>query len=318
MFYYHPPVFDSGGGLTRKYVMDTLAHMMTHTDLLLSGVGRRFRGLSARPSRFRIAAWGLFFCLLFPSLASQALGAEFYGISRPSSEAALSFTLAGRVTKVLIVDGDFVEPGSLLAEQDGSVLDARMEQFRLESESRVEIEASEAELAQREQDLKKIRQAHEKGAATDLERERAQLEVVISRYRVKAAEEKRDMAVLKLKEAEAERKQYYLASSVRGRIEKLHLVEGESPRQMEPVLTVVNCDPLWIEVPLPLAEADKLSPEDEVTVKFPNGSIGKANVLFISSIADAASETLTVRLAMPNPEWRRAGERVGIVLPGSL
>lgn len=290
--------------------------MNTYDKSVSCGTGSRLHGLSGGCSGIRLVALGILFCLLLPLLAAQAPGAEFYGISRPSSEAALSFTLAGRVTRVLVVDGDFVEPGGLLAEQDGSVLDARMEQFRLEAESTVEIEASKAELAQREQDLKKIRQAHEKGAATDLEHERAQLEVVISRYRVKAAEEKRDMAVLKLKEAEAERKQYYLTSSVRGRIEKLHLVEGESPRQMEPVLTVVNCDPLWIEVPLPLAEADRLSVGDEVMVKFPNSGTGKANVLFISSIADAASETLTVRLTMANPEWRRAGERVGIILSG--
>lgn len=256
-------------------------------------------------------------CLALAVFFASASAMDYYGISRPSSEAALGFSVAARVTKVNVVDGDFVNPGDILAEQDVSVLDARIEQLRLEASSVVEIEASKAELGQRIQDLKKIRQAHEKGAATDLEFERAELEVVISRYRVKAAEEKREMAELKLKEAEAERKQYVLVSSVKGRIEKLKLVEGEAPRQNEPVLMVVNCDPLWIEVPLPLARADSLRTGQEMEVRFPNGGAARATVLFISSLADAASETQTIRLSMPNPDQRRAGERVGISLSGS-
>lgn len=256
-------------------------------------------------------------CLAVSAVVCPAFAMEYYGISRPSSQAMLSVTTAGKVTKVLVVDGDFVKPGDLLAEQDGSVLDARIDQLRLEAASMVEIDASKAELAQREQDLKKINQAHEKGAATDLERERAELEVVISRYRVKAAEEKRLMSALKLKEVEAERNQLHLVSSVTGRVESLRLVEGEAPRPNEPIMTVINVDPLWIEVPLPLSRVDALSVDSEVMVRFPNGNEAVARVLFISLLADAASETLAIRLAMPNPELHRAGERVGIVLPGA-
>lgn len=261
------------------------------------------------------------FLVLVASLSAYPITSsamEYYGISKPSSEAAIGFSVPGRVTAVLIKDGDQVKPGDLLAEQDGSVLDARIEQMRLEAGSSVEIDASKAALAQREQEVKKIKQAHEKGSATDLELERAELEVVISRFRVKAAEEKRDMAVLKLKEAEAERNQLYLKSSVPGRIEKLRLELGEAPKPMEPVMLIVNCDPLWIEVPLPLADATALKPGMDVKVRFPDGSRGDGRVLVISSVADAASETVSAKLTMPNPENRRAGERVGIILPDGV
>lgn len=246
-----------------------------------------------------------------------AAAVEFYGISKPSSQASLGFSVSGRVTSVKVKDGDYVSPGDILAEQDVSVLDARIAQLRHEANSMVEVEASQAELTQREQDVKKITQAHGKGAATDLELERAKLEVVISRYRVKAAEEKREMAALKLAEAEAERKQYVLSSSIQGRVENLVLTVGEAPKPMEPILVVVNCNPLWIEVPLPLMRAASLKQDAEVTVRFQDGSDDKAKVLFIASVGDAASDTVPVRLVMPNPDNRRAGERVGILLPGA-
>ena len=255
---------------------------------------------------------GISILLALPAVG-QAL--ECYGQSHPSSQALLGFTVSGRVTEVMVRDGDFVNPGDVLAEQDGSVLDARIAQYHLESESVVEIEASKAELAQREQDLKKIRQAHDKGAATDLELEQAGLEVVISEFRVKAAEEKKAMAGLKLAEAEEEREQLYLKSPIKGRIESLKLTAGEAPKPMEPVLMVVNCDPLWIEVPTPLAQATPLEQGRELTVRFPDGGSEQAEVLFISSVADSASDTVAVRLVLPNPDNRRAGERITVILP---
>ena len=264
----------------------------------------------------RIGYRSAFIVLLVMQL-SVAAGMDHYGISKPSSEAALGFSVPGRVIAVRVEDGVQVKPGDLLAEQEGKVLDARIAQMRLEAESRVEIDAAKAALEQREQDLEKILQAHDKGAATDLELDRARLEVVISRYRVTAAEEKRDMAVLKLREAEAERDQLYLRSSIAGRIEKLRLVVGEAPKPMEPVLMVVNCDPLWIEAPLPLAAAIGLKPGMEAGIRFPDGSSGTATVLVISSVADAASETVSARLTMANPSSRRAGERVTITIPGA-
>lgn len=253
--------------------------------------------------------------VLLAGFSAAASAVECYGISRPSSQASLGFTVSARVTTVMIRDGDAVGPGDLLADQDVSVLDARIAQLRLESESDVELDAAKAELVQREQDQKKIGQAHAKGAATDLEFERAELEVVISRFRVKAAEEKKSMAALKLGEAEVERKQYFLRSSIKGRIENLKLTAGEAPKPMEPVLMVVNCDPLWIEVPLPLAHASSMSEGREVAVRFHNGDTERAKVLFITSVADSASETVGVRLVLPNPKNRRAGERVTVVIP---
>ena len=271
-------------------------------------------GRPPSPARMLCIVTGILLMTLIAALPASAM--EVYGISKPSSYASLGFSVAGRVVSVLVKDGDFVSPGDVLAEQDGGVLDARIAQLRLEAASMVEVDASRAELAQREQDVKKISQAHQKGAATDLELERAELEVVISRFRVQAAQEKREMAALKLAETQEERKQLFLRSSIQGRVENLALTVGEAPRPMEPVLVVVNCDPLWIEVPLPLMQAATLSSDDKVTVRFLDGTIENAGILFIASVADAASETVAVRLALPNPANRRAGERVSIVLPG--
>lgn len=245
----------------------------------------------------------------------HAEAVELYGISKPSAEVAMGFTAPGRVAAVNVPAGGRVKAGDVIAEQDSQVLDARIQQIALESASTVEVDAAKAELAQRRQELVKISQVHEKGAATDLELERAELEVVIGGFRVTAAEEKRLMASHRLEELRAERDLLFLKSPIDGIVEKLQIETGESPQSMEPVVLIVNCDPLWIEVPAPLPAAAHMNINDEIAIIYPDKSAGVGKVAVISQVADSASETVLIRIDVPNPAWRRAGERVGILLP---
>jgi RND family efflux transporter MFP subunit len=253
--------------------------------------------------------------LLFGVAMPPAQAVDLFGISKPSAEAAMGFTSPGRVVAVNVLVGGKVKAGDTIAELDGRVLDARIKQVSLESQSSVEVDAAQAELAQRKQELQKITQVHERGAATDLELERAALEVAIGGFRVAASEEKRTMATYRLEEMRAERDLLYLRSPIDGIIEKLLVETGEAPQNMEPVVLVVNCDPLWIEAPVPLAIVAGMKVGDEIQIAYPDKSAGNGKVAVISQVADSASETVLIRIDVPNPEWRRAGERIKITFP---
>ena len=123
------------------------------------------------------------------------------------------------------------------------------------------------------------------------------------------------MAAYQLEEMQAERDLLYLKSPLDGIIEKLQVETGEVMQAMNPVVLVVNCDPLWIEVPVPLAIAAGMRVGDELRISYPDKNAGTGKVAVISRVADSASETVLVRIDAPNPEWRRAGERIRITLP---
>lgn len=255
-------------------------------------------------------------CVFSAAIGSAAHGLEVYGISKPSAEVGMGFTSAGRVASVNVQVGDAVKAGDVIAEQDCRVLDARIKQVALEATSTVEIDAARAELAQREQELVKISQVHEKGAATDLERERAELEVTIGKFRVSASEEKRELASYRLEELRAERDMLAIKSPVDGYVEKLLIEAGESPQAMEPVVWIVDCDPLWIEAPVPFAAIAEIAIGDMLDVMFPmEETPEKGTVAVISRVADSASETVLVRIDVPNQRGRKAGLRVRIFLP---
>ena len=84
---------------------------------------------------------------------------------------------------------------------------------------------------------------------------------------------------------------------------------------MEPVVLVVNCAPLWMGVPVPLGIVAGMKVRDEIQIAYPDKSAGSGRVAVISQVADSASETALIRIDVPNPEWRRAGERIKITLP---
>ncbi len=69
-------------------------------------VCENFRGGKAKEQRFVNAIRILFFAYLFyTACVSYCAASEFYGISKPSAEVSLGFTLPGRVAAVNVSDG---------------------------------------------------------------------------------------------------------------------------------------------------------------------------------------------------------------------
>ena len=81
------------------------------------------------------------------------------------------------------------------------------------------------------------------------------------------------------------------------------------------MIQLVKTDPLWIDVPVPLTQAKKLTLGQEVLVTFPEAEPVRSpngRVIHISAVADAASDTLGVRIEVANPLGRPAGERLTV------
>jgi multidrug efflux pump subunit AcrA (membrane-fusion protein) len=218
------------------------------------------------------------YVVAFGFLASLALAQtesdeEITAITVPSADVILSFVQPGLISKVLIKEGDKVKADQLLIQQD--------------------LEAAEASLAQKKVDLKRLEWAGERGSATDLEVEHARLDV-------KMAQIVADRMCLK--------------SPIEGTVNKIEVEVGEAINGLANVVRVVKTDPLWIDVPVPLAKGRILKPGQVAEVKFPGSEkeISQAKIIYVSTVADAASSTLRVRIEVPNKLNRPAGEHVRI------
>ena len=221
----------------------------------------------------------LIWCVAIGFLASIALaqtGSEegITAITVPSADVILSFVQPGLISKVLIKEGDKVEAEQMLIQQD--------------------LEAAEASLAQKKVDLKRLEWAGERGSATELEVEHARLDVKMAQIVV-------DRMCLK--------------SPIAGIVDKVEVEVGEAINGLADVVRVVKTDLLWVDVPVPLFEGRTLKVGQIAEVKFPDSDkdISQAKIIYVSTVADAASSTLRVRIEVPNKLNRPAGEHVRII-----
>ncbi|MCD6303978.1 MAG: efflux RND transporter periplasmic adaptor subunit [Planctomycetes bacterium] len=247
----------------------------------------------------------------FPAAGQEKIEA----ITRPSEDRVLSFVRAGRIAEVLVREGDHVKKGDELVRQDDEAERAQIAQLEAQARDDTRVKAAAAQLAQRRVELKQKEWARQQGAATELEVEQARLDVTISELSLKLTEFEHAQDGRKLKEALVQLDRMRLRSPIDGVVEQVMVDPGESADALEKVIRVVKIDPLWIDVPVPLERARKLDKrKDAAEVEFP-GETGEplrrtGRIIHIAAVADAASETLTVRVEVDNPSGRQAGERV--------
>ncbi|MCD4699620.1 MAG: efflux RND transporter periplasmic adaptor subunit [Phycisphaerae bacterium] len=261
---------------------------------------------------------GMLFTLLAGSTSLWADGGVA-AITKPSGDVTLSFVRPGRVMKILVKEGETVKVGQVLVQQDDDAEQVQLAQLKAQAEDTTRIKAAEAQWDQKKLDLKRIEWAAKRGASTELEVDTAELDVLIAKLALKLAQFQREQDNRKFNEAKLQIGRMRLESPISGKVERVFVKEGESVDALEDVIRIVNIAPLWIDVPVPLGQARLLKNGLKAVVEFAaaddtdkadNTAVGK--IVHIASVADAASNTLMVRVEVPNPTGRPAGEHVRV------
>ena len=236
-------------------------------------------------------------------------------ISMPSADITLSFVVPGRIAAVSVKQGDLVAKGQLLANLDDQPERIQAQQYKVQAGDKTKILSAEAELAQKKLDLKKVELAKAKGAASDWEIEHLILSVRIAELSLKAAILEQEQYQQRYAQALSQLERMRLVSPIAGRVEKVTVETGEAVNTLGPLIQVVKIDPLWIDVPVPLAQAKKLVLGQEVRVSYSGAEAGESSngrIIHIAAVADAGSDTLGIRIEVANPDNRPAGERVTV------
>ena len=257
--------------------------------------------------------------VMLTTLKAASSDVQIRAITNPSADIMLSFVQPGCIAKVYFKEGDSVKAAQVLVQQDDAVEQIQLAQLEAASEDTTQIQASEASLAQKRVDLKKLEKAAAQNAATELEVEHAKLNVKMAELSLQLAEFEHEQAKRKYNEVKVQIEKMSLKSPIDGRIENIHVETGESINALADVVRVVRIAPLWIDVHVPLVKATALSYGKTARVSFPNpNSMSiEGRIIYIAAVADAASSTLRVRIEIPNKSNRPAGEHVEIIFPTS-
>jgi len=256
--------------------------------------------------------------LLFTSGSSSAQPLEVQAITMPSADITLSFIVPGRIADIRVKEGDTVQKDQVLANLDDKPERIQAEQLKVQATDRNKILSAQAEFAQKKVDLTKLKAARRKGAASDWEIEHMGLSVKIAELSLAAAKVERDQYQRRYAQALSQLERMRLVSPTAGRVEKVFVETGESVEKLGPVIHLVKIDPMWLDVPVPLLHSAPLALGQTAIVTFPGQQLEgfeNGRIIHVSSVADAASDTLRIRIEVANPEGRPAGERVIVGFP---
>ena len=254
---------------------------------------------------------GLLLAVMPPAATAQVLE----GITSPNADITLSFIVPGRIVDIFVKEGQAVDKDQMLVHLYDEPERIQSQQLKLLAEDPTKIRAARAELAQKTADWKKVKLARAKGAASQWEVEHLKLNVRIAELSLKSALLEQEQYRRRYEHSLSQLKRMRLVAPITGRIEAVNVEVGESVGSLGPVIRIVQNDPLWIDVPVPMAQAGELSTGQDAWILFPGEreeqpQIGR--IIHIAAVADAASDTLRVRIEVPNPLKRPAGERVAV------
>jgi RND family efflux transporter MFP subunit len=225
----------------------------------------------------------------------------------------------GIVRELPVRAGQRVKKGDLLLKLDDREDQAELKALELEANSNVRIEAARADLKVKQVQLQRIQDLRKINNATASELEEAEVKVVYAEAQVKIEELAQQTNKLKAEKQRFRVERMKMTSAVDGFVQEIYTSVGAVTDPQKPVMTVVPNDPVWIEFFLPVQQAQRLKLDGMLQVKYlDDAQWQNAKVIYRAPVADAASDTQKIRLAMPNTMQKDTGLQVQVKLPAEL
>lgn len=237
-------------------------------------------------------------------------------VTRPSRDSIMGFAASTTITEVLVRGGQTVREGELLLRGDDREEAAllRIQELRAGSDETVDRAKEQHELAKLE--YAKMRDSHDRGGASEQELDRARVSEAISAIDVAIARETLEQERIQVDRIKARLDRLQLRAPFDGQVDIVIVDVGQSVREGDRAVRVVDVDPLWIDVPADTGEtiARGLKADDPawVLLDLPEIDGGPARlregrIIEVSPVADAGSATRRVRVEVANPDGLVAG-----------
>jgi RND family efflux transporter MFP subunit len=254
------------------------------------------------------------------SADSQEKQAPLKGFTLPygNKPTALGFEGPGFIKTVSVKEGQHVKVGQILMTQDSSKEEIDLKGMQLDATD-VAVKAAETERDAQKASFKVEEDAYiVNGAGNKSQYEKAKANYEESELQI--VKEKQDQQI---KQTKVEKqlqiiKDMKLVSPVDGYVQTVESHVGENVDPSKPVLTIVQNDPLIVQMEMRTEMAQKLAIGRTMNVSYDQQKWMPAKVTFKQPMANTGGGTQTVHLELPNPEGRDSGQFIYMELPADL
>ena len=261
----------------------------------------------------RIFQITLVFCAALLLPAAAACGAdgtperasEYDCLIEARQSIAVRSPVEGVIDSIRVHRGELVKKGMLVATLSSGPERAALDLARSRASMQGEIKSAEARVDLARKKWERADELQKKNFVSVNARDEAQADYRLATEQLRAARENQRLAELDVKRAEEVLAQRSIKSPVNGVVVEVLLRPGElmSSNQKDPIMKIVEVDPLNVELVLPVSRfgSIKTGQRAEVFPEEPVGGTYVAHVEIADPMVDAASGTFGVRLRLPNP-----------------
>lgn len=239
--------------------------------------------------------------------ADEDILRRYEGFTRPSRQVMLGAPLDGVLLSIGVREGQSFGEGDTLAGMDDAVQVLAVEIAKMQSESNAAIDAAQAREDEAQVNLERQRDlaSRPSSATSDLDVRRAEAEHAEAVAARVAAQEDKAVAEVQYRLEQARLERYKITAPFDGRVVRLaeNIDEGASLRQADPVMQVVQLDPLEATINLPAALKGRLTVGSTYRLSADRPIEGelRAVLVNIDDLINPASQTVRYTFEIENP-----------------
>lgn len=222
---------------------------------------------------------------------------------KPRHVIQLGSPVFGVLASVFVDRADTVKQGQLLAALNTTVEEAQaaLDHFRVTNTTQIEAGKTDLAWNQRELDRRRQLAGNMFSKANDIDEFVTKVEQ--DRISIRKAEADLEQAKLEAARSDAQLNLKRLRSPVNGVVTEVKLSPGEFIYEQTPIMTIAEVDPLIVDVMLPAERlrSVKLGMIGQLHLNPPVDATIPARVDAIDPVIDPASNTIRIRLVLPNP-----------------
>jgi len=248
-------------------------------------------------------------CALVAAAPAAAQSAQEYDCLIEARQSVdVRSSVEGIIDKLYVQRGEKVKKRQLIATLSSGPERAALDLARSRAAMVGELRSAEARVDLAKKKWVRAEELEKKNFVSVNARDEAQAEYRLALEQLRAATENRRLAQLDVKRAEEVLAQRSIRSPVNGVVVEVMLRPGDlmSSNQKDPIMKLVEVDPLNVELVLPVSQYGRIKVGQRAVV-FPEEPVGgkhAARVEIVDPVVDAASGTFGVRLRLPNPGAR--------------
>ena len=263
-----------------------------------------FRSAGSAAQRHIIVAFSMLLTTAsLPAWAQQVGLPDVSCAIMPSLTVDVASSVPGVLSSVSVDRSHLVKRGQVIAQLDSGVEQAELALANARAKIYSEVKLNEVNLNYDERTRDRFNSLQQGEMASKQERDRAERNASLSKWRLKQAKDINELRTLELTRSQEVLKRKSIASPIDGVVTKRFRTAGEYVKE-QPIIRVVQLDPLHVEAAVPMQYFGKINKGMRARVSLHSNPANSyvSQIELVDSVGDITSSTFGVRLQLSNSE----------------